>query len=59
MQDEAHMFDVCLILHADHELNASTFTTRVVAGRSPECTVRNRGHCRTCRARCTAVRTPT
>ena len=26
------MFDVCLILHADHELNASTFTTRVVAG---------------------------
>ncbi len=30
--DEAHMFDVCLILHADHELNASTFTTRVVAG---------------------------
>jgi len=31
-QDEEHMFDVCLILHADHELNASTFTTRVVAG---------------------------
>ncbi len=30
--DEAHIFDVCLILHADHELNASTFTTRVVAG---------------------------
>lgn len=30
--DEAHMFDVALILHADHELNASTFTTRVVAG---------------------------
>ena len=29
---EARMFDVCLILHADHELNASTFTTRVVAG---------------------------
>ncbi len=26
------MFDVALILHADHELNASTFTTRVVAG---------------------------
>ena len=26
------MFDICLILHADHELNASTFTTRVVAG---------------------------
>ncbi|MGB7070199.1 MAG: citrate synthase [Pyrinomonadaceae bacterium] len=30
--DEARMFDVCLILHADHELNASTFTTRVIAG---------------------------
>ncbi len=30
--DEAHLFDVCLILHADHELNASTFTTRVVSG---------------------------
>ncbi len=30
--DEARMFDICLILHADHELNASTFTTRVVAG---------------------------
>jgi citrate synthase len=26
------MFDIALILHADHELNASTFTTRVVAG---------------------------
>lgn len=30
--DEERMFDVCLMLHADHELNASTFTTRVVAG---------------------------
>ncbi len=30
--DEAHIFDVALILHADHELNASTFTTRVVSG---------------------------
>ncbi|MGB8509955.1 MAG: citrate synthase [Pyrinomonadaceae bacterium] len=29
---EAHIFDVALILHADHELNASTFTGRVVAG---------------------------
>jgi citrate synthase len=29
---EAKIFDVCLILHADHELNASTFTARVVAG---------------------------
>jgi len=30
--DDARVFDVCLILHADHELNASTFTARVVAG---------------------------
>jgi citrate synthase len=30
--NEARMMDICLILHADHELNASTFTTRVVAG---------------------------
>jgi citrate synthase len=29
---DAHIFDVCMILHADHELNASTFTARVVAG---------------------------
>jgi len=31
-KDEARMFDIALILHADHELNASTFTTRVIAG---------------------------
>lgn len=30
--EEARMMDICLILHADHELNASTFTTRVVSG---------------------------
>ncbi|HKO97291.1 MAG TPA: citrate synthase [Pyrinomonadaceae bacterium] len=29
---DTHIFDVCLILHADHELNASTFAARVVAG---------------------------
>jgi citrate synthase len=29
---EARIFDACLILHADHELNASTFTARVIAG---------------------------
>src|SRR5712692_5105406 len=29
---EAHVLDVALILQADHELNASTFTARVVAG---------------------------
>ncbi|HMZ80780.1 MAG TPA: citrate synthase [Acidobacteriota bacterium] len=27
----ARAFDVCLILHADHELNASTFAARVIA----------------------------
>jgi citrate synthase len=31
-EHDAHIFDVCLLLHADHELNASTFTARVVAG---------------------------
>jgi 2-methylcitrate synthase len=31
-EHEARIFDVCLVLHADHELNASTFTARVVAG---------------------------
>ena len=30
--ENARVFDQCLILHADHELNASTFTARVVAG---------------------------
>ncbi len=30
--DEAHMFDVALILHADHELNASTKSRSVIAG---------------------------
>ena len=29
---DARMFDVSLVLHADHELNASTFAARVVAG---------------------------
>ena len=29
---EARMLDVCLILHADHGFNASTFTSRVVSG---------------------------
>ncbi len=30
--ENAKIFDIALILHADHELNASTFTARVVAG---------------------------
>ncbi|HXD31919.1 MAG TPA: citrate synthase [Pyrinomonadaceae bacterium] len=29
---DADIFDKCLILHADHELNASTFSARVIAG---------------------------
>jgi citrate synthase len=29
---DARVFDVVLVLHADHELNASTFAARVVAG---------------------------
>jgi|SRR5579862_6263372 len=31
-EDEARAFDVAMILHAEHEMNASTFTARVVAG---------------------------
>jgi citrate synthase len=30
--EDARMFDIALILHADHEFNASTFAARVVAG---------------------------
>ena len=30
-KEDAHLMDVLLILHADHELNASTFTARVIA----------------------------
>ena len=30
-REEARTFDVAMILHADHEMNASTFTARVIA----------------------------
>jgi citrate synthase len=30
-EEAARAFDVCLVLHADHTMNASTFTARVVA----------------------------
>ena len=30
--DQARAFEVAMILHAEHEMNASTFTARVVAG---------------------------
>jgi citrate synthase len=35
---EARIFDIALILHAEHELNASTFTARVVAGTGADLT---------------------
>jgi citrate synthase len=31
-EHDTRVFDIALVLHADHELNASTFTARVVAG---------------------------
>src|ERR671910_1173781 len=31
-EDEARAFEIAMILHAEHEMNASTFTSRVVAG---------------------------
>jgi 2-methylcitrate synthase/citrate synthase II len=31
-QEEAHILDVSLTLYAEHEFNASTFTSRVIAG---------------------------
>src|ERR687897_593015 len=31
-EEEARAFEVAVILHAEHEMNASTFTARVVAG---------------------------
>jgi len=30
-EEAARAFDICLILHADHTMNASTFTARVIA----------------------------
>ena len=35
---DARAFDVAMILHAEHELNASTFTARVVAGTGADLT---------------------
>jgi citrate synthase len=35
---EAHAFDVAMILHAEHEMNASTFAARVVAGTGADLT---------------------
>jgi citrate synthase len=34
----ARIFDIALILHAEHEMNASTFTARVVAGTGADLT---------------------
>lgn len=33
--EEARMFDTCLVLHAEHSFNVSTFTARVVASSLP------------------------
>ena len=35
---DARAFDVAMILHAEHELNASTFTARVIAGTGADLT---------------------
>ncbi len=35
---DARIFDVAMILHAEHEMNASTFTARVVAGTGADLT---------------------
>ncbi|HEY8646852.1 MAG TPA: citrate/2-methylcitrate synthase, partial [Gaiellaceae bacterium] len=35
---EARIFDIAMILHAEHEMNASTFTARVVAGTGADLT---------------------
>ena len=35
--EEGRMFDVCLLLHAEHGFNASTFTARVVASTYSTC----------------------
>jgi citrate synthase len=37
-EHEARAFDVAMILHAEHEMNASTFTARVVAGTGADLT---------------------
>ena len=53
-------FDVALILHADHELNASTFAARVTAATLSDIySVDHVGHRRAERARCTAAPTRT
>jgi citrate synthase len=31
-EQAARAFDICMVLHAEHEMNASTFTARVIAG---------------------------
>jgi len=46
-------FDASLVLYAEHELNASTFTTRVIAPRCPTCIPRWRGAWARSRARST------
>jgi citrate synthase len=37
-EQQARAFDIAMILHAEHEMNASTFTARVVAGTGSDLT---------------------
>jgi hypothetical protein len=47
--------DIALILHADHELNASTFAARVIAATSLTFTPLSPARSARSRARCTAA----
>ncbi len=50
----ARVIDVSLILYAEHDFNASTFTGRVIAGTSATCTAPSPAASRPSRARSTA-----
>ena len=53
-------FDIALTLHADHELNASTFAARVTAATLSDIySAVTAGDRRAARARCTAAPTKT
>ena len=55
----AHAFDVALMLHAEHELNASTFAARVAAATLADIHSTIVGAIGSLKARCTAAPTPT
>ena len=52
-------FDVALVLHADHELNASTFAARVAAATLTDSTPPSSARSARSRGRCTAAPMPT